>query len=49
MNSLDAGNYYVIWTVVGDSNYESITREYINFQVKVNPNKCRRQSIHSYF
>lgn len=39
MNSLDAGNYYVIWTVVGDSNYESITREYINFQVKVNPNK----------
>ena len=39
MNSLDAGHYYLIWTVVGDSNYETITREYINFEVKVNPNK----------
>lgn len=39
MNSLDAGFYYIIWTVVGDTNYESITREYIDFEVKVNANK----------
>lgn len=39
MNSLDAGLYYIIWTVVGDTNYESITREYINFQVNVNENQ----------
>ncbi|MDE5655408.1 MAG: hypothetical protein K2I46_07405 [Clostridia bacterium] len=39
MSSLDAGSYYIIWTVVGDTNYESITREYINFEVKVNSNQ----------
>lgn len=39
LNSLDAGFYYVIWTVAGDVNYEPITREFINFQIKVNPNK----------
>ena len=39
LNSLDAGEYYIIWTVVGNANYESITREYINFKVNINPNE----------
>ncbi|MBD5087065.1 MAG: leucine-rich repeat protein [Clostridiales bacterium] len=39
MNGLDAGSYYIIWTVAEDKNYKPLTREYINFEVKVNDNK----------
>lgn len=39
MNGLDAGSYYIVWTVAEDKNYKSLTREYINFEVKVNDNK----------
>ena len=39
MNGLDAGSYYIIWTVAEDKNYKPLTREYIPFTVEVNNNE----------
>ncbi|MDE5756190.1 MAG: leucine-rich repeat domain-containing protein [Clostridia bacterium] len=38
MNYLDAGDYYIIWSIAESANYKALTRSYINFKVEVNPN-----------